>query len=271
MIGVDRPHLHISGGTSTGLVREKNEDRFTYAFYRVSETDSTPILLAVVADGVGGEKAGEAAASIAVDVIPDQMLTDDISHPLHSLEEAFLAANREIVRQADTDQSRNGMACTCVCALVIGKRLYIANVGDSRIYLWRKDHLSQISRDHTWANEAASLGLPGGKEISRKKPLGHVITRYLGSALPPKVDLGFHLPQTDGDTEELINQGVELDEDALVLLCSDGLTDMLSDPEIEAIIRNNKTEVLVEKLTDAALRKGGEDNITLVIIGGQVK
>ncbi len=270
MIGVDRPHLHISGGTSLGLVREKNEDRFTYVFYRVSETDPTPILLAVVADGVGGENAGEAAASIAVDVIPAQVETGDINQPLQVLDEAFLAANREIVKQADSDQSRNGMACTCVCALVIDKRLYIANVGDSRIYLWRKDHLSQISRDHTWANEAALLGLPGGKEISRKKPLGHVITRYLGSALPPKVDLGLFLRQDDGEKRALINQGVELDQDALVLLCSDGLTDMLTDPEIEAIIRNNKTKVLVEKLTNTALRKGGEDNITLVIIEGQL-
>ena len=270
MIGVDQPHLHISGGTSTGLVRDKNEDRFTYAFYLVSETDPTPILLAVVADGVGGENAGEVAASIAVEVIPDQMETGDIRQPLHILEEALMAANCEIVRQAESHQDRHGMACTCVCALLIGKRLYIANVGDSRIYLWRKNHLMQISRDHTWVNEARSLGLPGGKEINRKNPLGHVITRFLGSSLPPKVDLGLFLRQDEDEKSALTNQGLELDDDALVLLCSDGLTDRLSDPEIEAIIRGNRTGVLVEKLTDSALHKGGKDNITIVIIGGQV-
>jgi len=269
LISIDQPHLHISGGTSTGLVREKNEDRFTYAFYQVSETNLTPILLAVVADGVGGENAGEAAASIAVEIVPEQMEKGDINQPLQVLEEAFLTANREIFNQADTHPEHYGMACTCICALVIDKRLYIANVGDSRIYLWRKDSLVQISRDHTWANEASSLGLPVGNGINRKNPLGHVIIRYLGSTLPPKVDLGLYLKQDDDEEEALMNQGLELDKGDLVLLCSDGLTDMLSDLEIEKIIKDNKPEILVEKLTDAALRNGGEDNITLVIIGGQ--
>lgn len=267
MIAVEYPHLPIHAGTSTGLVRKTNEDRFTHASYKASETDETPIILALVADGVGGQNAGEKAASIAVEIIPDYFERSEVANPLKGLENAFLAANREIVRQAALEPEFQSMACTCSAVLVIGNRLSIAHVGDSRIYLLQKGGLIQISRDHTWA-DGTHFPDHEKRNNNQRNSRSHVISRYLGSELPPKVDVGLYLDEKENELEAVSHQGMELGKEDLILVCSDGLTDMLSDNEIEGIMKEGQPRDLIENLTNAALRKGGEDNITLVIIGG---
>jgi len=270
MIAVNLPHRLVYGGTSCGLVRLENEDRFTFAFYQISLHNPTPVLLAIVADGVGGQNAGEKAASLVVDLIPDYLEKFEPGDTLRGLESAFIEANYEILRQAELIPAYAGMACTCAAVLVVGNQLFIANVGDSRIYWWRQGILKQISRDHTRETESSHTGFENPAENERKKPRSHVITRYLGSEFPPKVDLGLYLDGDEKPQTAFFHQGMELGKDDLILICSDGLTDMLTDEEIEIIIKTYPAQQLVENLTDAALKKGGEDNITLVIIGRSV-
>lgn len=270
MIPIDHFHRRIFSGTSTGLVRLKNEDRFGIGCFQFNEKNPTPILLAMVADGVGGQKAGEKAASMAVELIPQYFAQFDGDNVLKGLESAILAANAEIVQLSEITPDYSGMASTCAVAVVVGKRLFIANVGDSRIYILRNGVLYQISRDHTLESEIQYYGLANSKMISPSQRRSHVITRYLGSSLPPKVDLGLYLDYQASTEAGANNQGMVLAEQDLIFVCSDGLTDMLSDKEIEKIMKSNSADRLVEKLTDAALQKGGEDNITLVIIDGPI-
>ena len=271
MIAVDRPHRLVYGGTSTGLVRMENEDRFVYAFYQVGNEDATRVILALVADGVGGQNAGEKAASIAVDLIPDYFEKYEGSDLLKGLENAILATNQEVMRQAELDPAYAGMACTCATAVLAGRLLFIANLGDSRIYLWRNGKLIQISRDHTWESETRQLGY--GQQFGEKQgnQRSHIITRYLGSPILPKVDVGLYLREDESIHCAVRNQGLELGKDERVLICSDGLTDMVTDEEINNIMAIHPANQLVEKLTTAALSKGGQDNITMVIVGDETE
>ncbi len=271
MITVDRSHRPVFGGTSTGLVRLENEDRFVYAFYQVGKEDATPVILALVADGVGGQNAGEKAASIAVDLIPDYFEKSEGSIFLKGLENAMLAANQEVMRQAELDPAYAGMACTCAAAVLAGKRLFIANLGDSRIYLQRNNQLIQISRDHTWESESRQLGYGQQADKKQKNQRSHIITRYLGNPIPPKVDNGLYLSDDESTRSALKNQGLELGKDERVLICSDGLTDMVTDEEIHNIMAIHPANQLVDRLTTAALNKGGQDNITMVIVGDETE
>lgn len=271
MIAVDRPHRLVYGGTSTGLVRMENEDRFVYAFYRDGNEDATPIILALVVDGVGGQNAGEKAASITVDLIPDYFEKIEGSDFLKGLENAMLAANQEVMRQAELDPAFAGMACTCAAVALVGRRLFIANLGDSRIYLQRDGKLIQISRDHTWESETRQLGF--GQQLGEKQgnQRSHIITRYLGNPIPPKVDVGLYLREDESTHTAVSNQGLKLGKDDRVLICSDGLTDMVTDEEINNIMAIHPTNQLVERLTTAALNQGGQDNITMVIVGDEME
>lgn len=270
MIPIEQPWRKIFSRTSSGLVRLKNEDRFGFSFFRASETDPTPILLAVVADGVGGQKAGEIAANIAVETIQKSFQYFEAKELLKALEQSILEANREIVRQAETSTDTAGMACTCAAAVMVANRLFIANVGDSRIYIMQKGRLTQISRDHTLGTEFRFLEGVDEQDQVKTSSRSHIITRYLGSDLPPKVDLGLYLDEQENLTFAIGNQGLELGEHDLVLICSDGLTDMVLDGEIEATLKSYPANQVVASLTDAALKRGGEDNITLIVIDGPV-
>ena len=269
MIALDRPHRLVYGGTSTGLVRLENEDRFVYAFYQVGKEDVTPVILALVADGVGGQNAGEKAASITVDLIPDYFEKYEADDLLKGWEDAMLAANQEVMRQSELDPAWAGMACTCAAVVLAGRKLFIANLGDSRIYLRRNGELMQISRDHTWESETRHLGYRQQAEEKQKNQRSHIITRYLGSPIPHKVDVGLYLREDEGMRNAVKNQGLELGKDDRVLICSDGLTDMVPDEEIGNIMAIHPANQLVERLTAAALNKGGQDNITMVIVGDE--
>lgn len=271
MIAIDQPHRAVFGGTSTGLVRLENEDRFVYAFFQTGREDTTPVILALVADGVGGQNAGERAASITVELIPDYFEKFEAGDLLKGLQDAMLAANQEVIRQAALDPALAGMACTCAAILLAGERLFIANLGDSRIYLQRSGKLIQISRDHTWESEARQPGYGQQAGEKQKNQRSHIITRYLGSPIPPKVDVGLYLGEGEVTASAMRHQGLELGKDDRVLICSDGLTDMVTDEEINHIMAIYPANQLVEELTSAALNNGGLDNITIVIVGNEIE
>jgi protein phosphatase len=272
MIPRARAHLHVAVQTHAGLSGKQNEDRFAVTAYQRGPQDATPVLCAVVADGIGGHRAGEIAAEIAVNTITHLVAISDGLRPLETLQYAVQAASQEISRQAN-DRERLGMGTTCACALVLGNRLYTASVGDSRIYLLRGDTLYRLTTDHTWVQEAIEKGILDAGS-ARRHPNYHVIRRYLGSAEPPQVDVRLRLKKDESDTQARLNQGMPLTSADIVLLCTDGLTDEVEDGEIARLLRPDggqrdlaaHLEAAARRLVELACQRGGHDNITVILI-----
>jgi protein phosphatase len=148
---------------------------------------------------------------------------------------------------------------------VIGSQLYIASVGDSRVYLLRNGSLMQLTTDHTWVQEAVEKGILDPQE-AHKHPNVHVIRRYLGSSKTPQADTRLRLAKDESDTQARSNQGLRLQSEDVLLLCTDGLTDVISDEEIEPIVRDLDIQQAVDKLIQVACEREGKDNITVVML-----
>ena len=189
-----------------------NEDRFATTSYTLSETDDTPSLFAIVADGVGGHLAGDIAAELAVNTITHEISGADGSEPLIDLANAVQLANRRIFQQAERQMEQHGMGSTCVCAWVIGSRLYTVSIGDSRLYLIRDGEIHQLSTDHTWVQEAMERGILTPSQ-AQSHPRSHIIRRYLGAPDPVDPDFRMRLsPGEDNQTAEA-NQGLILKQE----------------------------------------------------------
>ena len=268
MIRIEQAHLSVMAGTHPGMSGKNNEDRFAVTAFQVSESDPTPVLLAVLCDGIGGHRAGEIAAEIAVNVITQRVADSDGSSPVDILFNAIQEASEVIYKSAQVDETREGMGATVACAWVHGNQLYTATVGDSRIYLVRGGSIRQLSVDHTWVQEALEMGVLHPNQVNGH-PNAHVIRRYLGSPEPPEVDLRMRLARNEADSQAVANQGVQLRPGDRLLLCSDGLTDLVSDAEILSILQRTPLSHAPEALTALANQRGGHDNITIITM--QVK
>lgn len=266
MIRSQHAHLPVVALTDPGLRGKNNEDRFGILALRQEEADSPPALLAVLADGIGGHRAGEVAAEMTVNLIAGYVLENgDKLPPPALLEEAITTASTTIYEQAQANRERKGMGATCACVYVLGDRLYTASVGDSRIYLLRGGAIHQLTTDHTWIQEALERGLIDPQD-ARHHPNMHVIRRYLGSTLPPRPDLRLRLRPDETDAQAEANQGAAIQAGDVFLLCTDGLTDLVTDEEIEAILSDHGLEAAAQTLIDLACQRGGHDNITVVLI-----
>ncbi|RLD90709.1 MAG: hypothetical protein DRJ13_17905 [Bacteroidetes bacterium] len=266
MIPSKRPHLDSTAITDPGSRGRLNEDSFEITAFTISEDDDTPVLLAIIADGIGGHKAGEIASKIAVATIISSVAESDGTDPLWILKSALLEANHSITSEAETDDSRKGMGSTVACALVIDSALYIATLGDSRLYLIRDNVIQQLNIDHTWVQEALEVGVINSEE-ARNHPRRHLIRSYLGSSDPIHPDLRLYMDSEENQEQAKANQGLPLVPGDQVLICTDGLTDLVDDEEILEIItgEDSKDEQL-QKLVDLANQRGGHDNITVVVL-----
>lgn len=266
MIPSHQNHLDIAAITDPGNRGRINEDSYQITSFLISEDDETPVLLTVVADGIGGHKAGEIASMIAVDTIVSAVAESDVSDPLWVLKSALLEANHSITSKAAEDADLRGMGSTVACVMVVDSALYIATLGDSRIYLVRDNVIRQLTIDHTWVQEAIDVGVINLEE-ARNHPRRHLIRSYLGSADPIKPDLRLYLAENENAEQAKANQGLPLLPEDLVLLCTDGLTDLVADEEILDILgsSDNHDEGL-QKLVDLANLRGGHDNITIVLL-----
>ncbi len=259
-------HLPVLALTHPGMRGKNNEDRYAITAFHWGDAAQTPGLLAVLCDGIGGHRAGEVAAEMAVNLITAYVLENgDALQPLDLLEQAITAASRAIHEQARTSRERNGMGATCACALILAERLYIASVGDSRVYLLRGGHYHQLTTDHTWIQEALQRGVLTPNQVVGH-PNTHVIRRFLGSPSPPQVDLRLRLDGEEDDQLALANQGMPLQQGDLILLTSDGLTDLVRDDEICAALQNRPLQPAAQSLIDLANQRGGHDNISLLVI-----
>lgn len=231
--------------TDIGKKRKLNED---YVF-----TSGEPIgnlsNVFIVADGMGGHKAGDYASKYTVETIVAQIQKSFEKNPVKILSKAIEIANAHIRAKSKEDESLEGMGTTVVAATLMGKYLQVANVGDSRLYVVN-DGIKQITRDHSLVEEMVRMG--GIDRVqARNHPDKNIITRAIG--VSDKVEVDFF--------------SVELKPGDVVLMCSDGLTNMLEDEVIREILHQEGTlEAKAEELVKAANNNGGKDNIAVILI-----
>ena len=242
------------GKSDVGKCREKNEDSFLI---------NQDFHLYIVADGMGGHLGGEYASRLAVNTIEevvksvendpeatmpesDELRPDDYAGILRY---AITVASRRIFEKAKNDPALHGMGTTSVVVLFRHNKAYIANVGDSRVYHIRKDKISQVTKDHSLVEEQVRAGILSAKD-SRGHRFKNIITRSVGYQEGVESDVDIRVPHV-GDR---------------YLLCSDGLSNLIEDEDIRDIVINNGLKEAAERLIDVANERGGEDNITAVLI-----
>lgn len=243
--------LTAFGHTDTGRQRAANEDH--YACLRWGDSADSPHVIAV-ADGMGGHAGGQVASSLAIAALESAVAGADSRAAgvteRELLATAFRGANSEILRSAEADPDLHDMGTTMVAAIVRDTHVTLANLGDSRAYLTRRGVIGQVTVDHSWREEARKLDL--SEEEIAWSPFRETITRSLG--VDEAVDLDIY--------EFALEPG-----DCLVL-CSDGIHDLLSDLDIRATILAEETpESITRRLIDLANAAGGHDNSTCVLIG----
>jgi protein phosphatase len=266
MIRLPQPHLPVVMLSDRGRQRQKNEDRLRVSALATDHAPDQPLLLAVLADGMGGHQAGEVAAELAVTKVEEFVLEHgDTLAPLPLLVEALRYASQVIFTQGQRNPNQSGMGATCTCALIQEKRLFIANVGDSRVYLIRNGRPYRLSVDHTWVQEALDNGWIT-REEALNHPQAHMIRQFLGSPTPPDVDLRLRLSSQESDRQAQANQGLHLEAGDYILLCSDGLSDLVEDEEMAHLLTRQPMERATRLLVDLANQRGGHDNISLIVI-----
>jgi len=263
MIRKTQSRYPVVAKTHPGMSGKNNEDRFGVTAFQLSKKNPTPILVAVLSDGVGGHKAGEVAAELTVNQIMHAVTESNGQQPIQILEEGINRANQAIFAESQKDNGKQGMAATVAVTWMIGHRLFSASVGDSRIYLIRGDRIRQLSVDHTWIQEALDNNILTLDQVEGH-PNRHVIRRYLGGPNPPEIDFRMRLNNGEADQQAFNNQGVTLQTGDRVVLTSDGLTDLVTDAEILAAFDVDDTNQAVDHLIELANQRGGHDNITII-------
>ncbi len=263
MIRKPQSRYPVVAKSHPGMSGKNNEDRFGVTAFQISKKNPTPVLVAILSDGVGGHKAGEVAAELAVNQIMQTITESKGLQPIQTIGEGIIRANQAIFAESQKDNGKQGMAATVAVTWMIGHRLFSASVGDSRIYLLRGDSIRQLSVDHTWIQEALDNNIITPDQVEGN-PNRHVIRRYLGGPNPPETDFRMRLSKRESDQEAFTNQGVALQTGDRLLLCSDGLTDLVSDAEILAAFIDGDANLAVDILIDLANQRGGHDNITII-------
>jgi protein phosphatase len=250
------PTISSAAASDAGLRRKENEDFFC----------AGPELgLYIVADGMGGHAAGEVASRMAVEVIetfirdtkdadPNQTwpfpYDPSLSLDGNRLKAAFRLANRRIAKAMETDEALKGMATTVAAVLAGSGPPVVAHVGDSRVYLFRDGELRQVTQDHSWVNEQVRAGVLSDAD-ARRHPWRNVVTRALSGGEDPEVDIA----------------ELELREGDRLLICSDGLSGVVTPERLKEIVgRNDDLDITCRALIDAANEAGGPDNITVAML-----
>ena len=231
--------------TDTGITRDMNQD---YYFSSDTPVGNLPNLY-IVADGMGGHKAGDYASRYTIERIVASVMRSGLQEPVAILKGAIRKANELLVDESKEDESKRGMGTTVVIATIMEDKMIVANVGDSRLYVVGSS-IRQVTRDHSLVNEMVRLGEINAAE-ARIHPDKNIITRAIGASATVEADF-FE---------------VDLEKDSQILMCTDGLTNMVRDEEIFRIM--NGEEALEEKaeiLVRTANANGGRDNITVMII-----
>ena len=230
--------------TDIGRKREVNQD---YVFVSDQPVGNIPNLL-IVADGMGGHNAGDYASKFVVQVLKKELAKSREDGPRAMLKKAIASANHQLIAESKTDAKLEGMGTTLVAATVIEHTLYFANVGDSRLYLLN-DEIRQLSKDHSLVQEMVRLGGLNAEE-AKHHPDKNIITRAIGVKEDIEIDF-FEYRLKKGD---------------IILMCTDGPSNMVEDEEIFQIVRSSRDVVeAVEQLIERANSNGGKDNIGVIV------
>lgn len=243
--------LQIAGYTDKGIRREHNQDHIGFDSERG---------IAVLADGMGGHKAGEVAARMAVQYVLKKLKSLTLqetsvsitgSQLLEFVSNTISSSNLEIFQAQEAQEAYRGMGTTIVAAMVVGSQAYVGHVGDSRLYLRRNRTVKRVTKDHSLVQDLIDRGFYTERE-ARSANVGHVVTRALG---------------TRADVEVATTQ-VQLEPYDILILCSDGLSDMVSDWQIAEIVDENITnlDLAAKKLIALANQNGGKDNISVILM-----
>lgn len=233
------------GITDIGRKRKVNQD---YLFFSDEPVGCFPNLY-IVADGMGGHKAGDYASRYTIERVVASVSRNTGEEPIAIMKEAINKANELLVAESREDESKSGMGTTLVIGTIIGNKLFVANIGDSRLYVVGQN-MRQITRDHSLVDEMVRLGEINADE-ARVHPDKNIITRAVGTS-----------DHVEADFFE-----VEITADDTILLCTDGLTNMVRDDEILDIIKKyDNAQAATMQLVKEANANGGRDNITVMII-----
>ncbi len=237
--------MTVSGKTDVGLVRQNNEDSFVFGSL------NNGAVYAVVCDGMGGANGGQVASSVAAETIKNRLeLAGNNKLDSRSIRNLLLcaceAANIAVYEKAQNDETLAGMGTTVVAAVINGKTAYILHVGDSRAYVMQNGEFTQITRDHSMVQELYDSG-EISKEEADKHPQKNIITKALGIM----------------DTLSYDYNEVPLTAGAKLLLCTDGLSNMVTDEAMSSLISEHNS---ADMLITAALNGGGKDNVTAVLV-----
>lgn len=266
MIPSKEAHLLSSQFNHLGKGGKNNEDRYALNAYRLSERDTTPSLLAIVADGRGGQRAGEVAAQTVVDVVSQAVAQSDASQPSAILQSAIIQAGQSILAQSESEAEKRGMGSTCLCAWMIANRLYTASLGNSRLFHLRQGHLQQMNVVHKLAADDEENGEAGDSEEMADNKEPEESQGYLGSRMRANADFRLVL-RPGGEANAERNQGTRLQANDRLLLCSDGLSDALGEEEIAQILSSAEIGDAAESLVQAALKKNAQDNLSAIVLG----
>jgi PPM family protein phosphatase len=247
--------VQVVGLTNRGLERARNEDS-------VFVKTENGLGLLVVADGMGGHRAGNIASSLAVSAAEkfwanfDCTVFPNAEEAHEMIRTVIREANEEIIVEAGSSSARHGMGTTLTIGLLCGSRVTIGHIGDSRAYLLNDSQIKLLTRDHSLLEQLIDTGQVRPEE-ARNHPQRHVLTRALGITSDLQIDI----------IEREIEPG------SILLFCTDGLTNLISDEEILAAYSGQRDpQLLAESLIDLANSRGGPDNITVAIasdIGGK--
>ena len=231
--------------TDVGRQRNMNQD---YVFSTVKPVGNLPNLF-IVADGMGGHKAGDLASKFSVNTFIDCVKNSVSSKPVQIMSDAINHTNEELLKLASTSEDYRGMGTTFVVAVIYGRSMYVANIGDSRLYLADRE-LKQVTRDHSLVEEMVTRGALD-RNAARYHEQKNMITRAIG-----------------GDTTVLPDFfPIDIKPGNRVLMCSDGLTNMVEDNVIERILKTTADiDEAATKLVELANENGGRDNVSVIII-----
>lgn len=240
--------MKIVAKTDKGNVRENNQDAYACGEF------SNEVVWSVVCDGMGGEAGGNIASALAVKVVSDRInasYRDNMrdSSVINMLDSALSAANVEVYDFAEAHPDLKGMGTTVVCAIVRDGQAFIAHAGDSRAYIVNNGNIRQITTDHSLVQDLLSKGKITEQE-AENHPNKNLITRAVG--VDKYIDIDF--------------EHIDLEDDDIILLCTDGLSNYVSNDEILDIMSDGKYYAFADRLVNRANSNGGGDNITVVII-----
>lgn len=231
--------------TDIGRTRTVNQD---YVFSCVEPIGNLPNLF-IVADGMGGHQAGDFASSYSVKKFLESVSLSLQKNPHKIFDDAIRYANRGLLEKSKENPELKGMGTTLVALTILGDKAYVANVGDSRLYCM-EDVLTQITVDHSLVQEMIRLG-ELTRESARMHPDKNIITRAVGAGKDIRADY-FEFTLTNK---------------SVLLMCSDGLSNMVDDAQLAVLLRSAKTpEKIAKKLVETANRNGGKDNIAVIVV-----